>query len=151
MNIQIGQEAPAFSLPDQSGKFHELGNYKGKWVLLYFYPKDGTDGCTMEACNFRDKHENFASLNAKVLGVSIDNVESHENFASQNNLNFPILADAEQKVATLYGVNGQGYMGGASRTSFLIDPSGKIVKIYLNVDPGVHAEEVIKDMEAFKN
>lgn len=151
MNLQVGQQAPNFELPDQNGKLNSLKDNLGKWVLLYFYPKDDTPGCTIEACNLRDNLPNFEAINAKIFGISIDTVESHKNFESKHNLNFTILADPERVATKLYEVDGQGWMGGASRTSFLISPEGKIAKIYLDVNPSVHANEVLEDIKQFNN
>lgn len=139
MEITVGKSAPEFSqdngLLDQEGKSHFLKDYLGKWVLLYFYPKDDTTGCTVEACALRDTMPNFKNINAVILGISTDSVQSHKNFAQKNSLNFTLLADFNHEAAKQYGVDGQGFMGGASRTSFLISPEGKIAKIYINVNP----------------
>ena len=150
--IRIGQKAPDFSLPDQNGTIHKLSGYLGQWVLIYFYPKDNTPGCTKEACAVRDNLPAFKELKAAVLGVSVDSVRSHAKFAEKYGLNFTILADESKKVVNRYGVwakknfMGRKYMG-TLRTSFLINPSGKIVKIYENVKPEVHAEELLEDLK----
>lgn len=150
MAIKEGQKAPAFSLQDQTGKTHRLVDYKGKWVLLYFYPKDFTPGCTAEACSLRDHQKAFASTKTVILGVSADSVESHEKFATKYNLPFPILSDSDKKIATAYGVVGKKSLFGRSflgvkRMSFLINPEGNIEKIYAKVRPDEHAEEVLTD------
>jgi peroxiredoxin Q/BCP len=150
--LTVGSKAPDFTLSDQEGKQHSLSNYKNKWVLLYFYPKDDTTGCTKEACMIRDNLPAFGKMKAEVLGVSIDSEKSHKKFAEKYNLPFTLLADPEKKVVTQYGVFGmKKFMGreymGTLRTSFLIDPRGTIVKIYEKVKPEIHAEEVIADLK----
>lgn len=152
MKIKIGQKAPAFKLPDQDGKIHSLADYAGKWVLLYFYPKDDTPGCTKEACSIRDNFPDFKKLKLTVLGVSVDPVKSHKKFAEKYKLPFTLLADDERKLVKDCGVWGKKkFMGreymGTMRTSFLIDPAGKIFKIYENVKPDIHAEEVLEDLK----
>jgi peroxiredoxin Q/BCP len=151
MTIQEGQQAPDFTLPDQDGVMHTLSSYAGKWVLLYFYPKDDTPGCTIEACTIRDQFKDFKKIDAVVLGVSTDSVQSHKKFARAYELPFTLLADEEKDVVNRYGVFGEKtFMGktymGTSRTSFLIDPSGKIVKVYEKVKPETHATEVLRDL-----
>jgi thioredoxin-dependent peroxiredoxin len=149
----IGQQAPDFTLPDQNGEPHTLSSYRGKWVLLYFYPKDDTPGCTIEACTIRDQFQDFEKINAVVLGVSTDSVASHKKFEKKYELNFPLLADEMKEVVGTYGVFGEKkflgktYMG-IRRTSFLIDPEGKIAKVYEGVKPLVHAKEVLADLSA---
>lgn len=151
MNLKVNQKAPDFSLSDQDGKVHKLSSYKGSWVLLYFYPKDNTTGCTAEACAIRDYFPNFGKLKAKVLGVSVDSVKSHKKFADKYKLPFTLLADEEKKVVNRYGVwakkkfIGREYMG-TLRTSFLINPEGKIIKVYEKVNPAMHASEVLEDL-----
>jgi peroxiredoxin Q/BCP len=149
---KIGTKAPAFSLSDQDGKVHALKDYVGQWVLLYFYPKDDTPGCTKEACSIRDEFPRFKKLNAKVFGVSVDSVKSHKKFEEKYDLPFTLLADGDKKVVEKYGVWGtKKFMGreylGTMRTSFLINPEGKIAKIYEQVKPEVHAEEVLVDIK----
>jgi len=152
MNFKIGQKALSFTLPDQNGNNHRLSDYKGKWILLYFYPKDDTPGCTKEACGVRDNFPQFKKLNAVVFGISKDSAVKHKKFAEKYQLPFTLLADEDKKVMEKYGVwvkkkfMGREYMG-TLRTSFLINPEGKIAKIYENVKPDVHAEEVLKDLE----
>jgi peroxiredoxin Q/BCP len=152
MNLNVGDKAPEFTLPDQEGKSHTLSDYKGQWVLLYFYPKDDTPGCTKEACMIRDNFPAFKKLNAKVFGVSVDSVARHEKFAKKYELPFTLLADENKEVVNAYGVwakkkfLGREYMG-ILRMSFLIDPKGKIAKIYENVKPALHAEEVLLDIK----
>jgi peroxiredoxin Q/BCP len=149
---KINSQAPDFSLPDQEGKKHSLTDYRGKWVLLYFYPKDDTPGCTIEACTLRDQFKDFTRIGAVVLGVSTDSVASHKKFASAYELPFTLLADENKEVVGRYGVFGEKkFMGktymGTSRTSFLIDPSGNIVKVYEKVKSDAHATEVIADLK----
>ena len=152
MKLKQGQIAPDFTLPDQKAKLHILSETRGKWVLLYFYPKDDTPGCTVEACSIRDQFPKFKKLKLQVFGISVDSVKSHEKFVTKFELPFTLLADEEKKIVKLYGVWGKKkFMGreymGTSRTSFLIDPDGKIAKIYENVKPEVHAEEVLEDVK----
>lgn len=149
---EIGTRAPAFTLPDQEGKEHSLSDYKGKWILLYFYPKDDTPGCTIEACTIRDQFKDFTNIDAIVLGVSTDSVASHKKFASAYELPFTLLADVNKEVVGQYGVFGEKkFMGktymGTRRTSFLVDPEGEIAKVYEKVKPEVHATEVIADLK----
>lgn len=156
MTVVKGASAPDFSLLDQSGKAHTLGDYRGRWVLLYFYPKDDTPGCTKEACGLRDAFPDFGALDAEVVGVSVDSVASHTKFVTKYHLPFTLLADTEKKVVDMYGVwqlkkmMGREYMG-TVRTSFLIDPAGKIAKIYKNVKPAEHGSQVINDLRGFKS
>ena len=149
---KTGSPAPDFTLPDQDGKNHTLSEYAGKWVLLYFYPKDDTPGCTIEACTIRDQFKDSNTIGAVVLGVSTDSVASHKKFATAYELPFTLLADVNKEVVGKYGVFGEKkFMGktymGTSRTSFLIDPSGTIVKVYEKVKPELHAAEVIADVK----
>jgi len=138
MILKVGQTAPEFTLQDQGGTERSLKEYRGAWVLLYFYPKDDTPGCTKEACAIRDDFPDFGALKAQVLGVSTDSVTSHKKFAEKYSLPFTLLADEKREVVGLYGVS--------SRTSFLINPEGVIAKIYENVKPEVHAKEVLQDL-----
>ena len=146
--INTGQTAPNFNLQDQNGNWHTLDNYKGQWVVLFFYPKDQTPGCTTEACNFRDNIFEFQKLNTQILGVSLDDVESHQAFSEKYSLPYPILADVNKECATEYGVLGKFMMMTiAKRQSFLINPEGQIVKHYKKVDPDTHSKEVIIDLK----
>ena len=147
-----GSHAPDFTLLDQDGKKHTLSGYRGKWVLLYFYPKDDTPGCTIEACTIRDQFRNFKNIGAVVLGVSTDSVASHKKFANAYELPFTLLSDEYKEVVGRYGVFGEKkFMGkthmGTSRTSFLIDPNGNIAKVYEKVKPELHAQEAIADLK----
>lgn len=150
--LKVGAKAPAFHLPDQKGQLHALKDYAGQWVLLYFYPKDDTPGCTVEACTLRDNFPKFKKLKAVVLGVSVDPVKKHAKFAEKYELPFTLLADEKKEVVEAYGVWGKKkFMGreymGTKRWSFLIDPEGKIAKIYEDVKPANHAEEVLADLK----
>jgi len=153
MPLKTGDKAPSFSLPDQSGKTHALKDYAGKWVLLYFYPKDDTPGCTVEACTLRDNFPKFKKMQAVVLGVSADAVKKHAKFAEKYELPFTLLADEEKEAIKAYGVwakkkfMGREYMG-ILRNSYLIDPKSKIAKVYEGVKPKEHAEEVLADLKA---
>lgn len=153
--LKIGNAAPDFKTTDQDSKPHKLSDYKGKWVLLYFYPKDDTPGCTKEACAIRDMMPDFKKLKLQVFGVSIQDTKSHKKFAEKYDLPFTLLVDDEKKIVNKYGVWGKKkFMGreymGTFRTSFLIDPKGKIVKIYENVKPEIHANEVLEDLKKLK-
>lgn len=155
MALKLNQKAPDFKLLDQDGKSHSLTDYKGKWLLLYFYPKDNTPGCTKEACQFRDIFADFKKNKATVLGVSADSVDSHSNFSNKFKLLFPILSDHDKKIIKAYGAWGEKkFMGrsylGIKRISFLINPLGKIVKIYNQVKPAEHALEVLNDIKNLK-
>lgn len=152
MKLKVNQLAPDFDLLDQASTKHKLSDYKGQLILLYFYPKDDTPGCTKEACQIRDNFPAFNKLKAKVFGVSVDSVKSHKKFAEKYKLPFVLLADEKKEVVKKYGVWGKKkFMGreyeGTRRTSFLINPKGKIVKIYENVKPEIHADEVLKDLK----
>ncbi len=149
---KIGAAAPAINLPDQNNKKHKLSDYKGKWVLIYFYPKDDTSGCTAEACAIRDSFPKFGKLKAEVLGISIDSVTSHKKFADKYKLPFTLLSDEDKIVVEKYGVWGEKSMYGrkyfgTNRTSFLVDPNGKIVRIYEKVKPAEHADQVLADLK----
>ncbi len=144
--------AKDFSLPDQDGKIHLLSQYKGKWVVLYFYPKDDTPGCTKEACNFRDSLQELNNLGVVILGVSKDSVASHKKFSEKYHLNFPLLSDESKETIKAYHAWGEKkFMGktfeGILRKTYLINPQGNIEKIYENVNPLVHAGEIVKDLQ----
>ena len=146
--LAIGQPAPDFELPDQDGQLHSLEDYRDRWVVLYFYPKDETPGCTTEACEFRDNIFAYRKLNAQILGVSLDDVESHSAFAENHGLPFPLLADSSGTVADAYGVKTRMMgMTVAKRQTFLIDPNGNIAKHYEKVKPEEHSAEVLADLE----
>jgi peroxiredoxin Q/BCP len=144
--------APDFALVDQYGKSHKLSDYKGKWVVLYFYPKDDTPGCTKEACHFRDDIFRIRKLNVEILGVSVDNQASHAKFSEKHGLPFPLLADADGRVAQSYNALWSlGPVRVARRHSFIIDAEGKIAKIYRDVDPDQHSNEIILDLEKLQD
>jgi len=144
--LTVGTKAPAFAAPDQEGKPHNLSDYAGKWVLLYFYPKDFTSGCTTEACTLRDNYEGFKKIDAVVLGVSADSVESHAGFSKEHALPFTLLSDPEKKIVDAYAA--RGIM--TKRISYLIDPEGMIAKAYDSVKPAEHAAQVLADLAALK-
>src|SRR5262249_41747567 len=150
----LGKQAPDFSLQDQDGKTHTLEQYRGKWVVLYFYPKDMTPGCTVEACSFRDNEARLTAAGAVVLGVSADTVKSHGKFAEKYQLPFPILADVDKAVCKAYHSYGEKkFMGrtfdGILRNTFLINPRGEVVKVYEGVKVKVHVDEVLSDLKEF--
>jgi peroxiredoxin Q/BCP len=149
--MKVGQIAPDFSLPDQSGKPRALADYRQRWVVLYFYPKDDTPGCTKEACQFRDNFLAIRNLGAEILGISVDSQESHAKFSGKYNLPFPLLADTEGHVAKQYGaLRSLALFRFARRHTFILDPQGKIAKIYREVDPEIHSQEVITDLKALQ-
>ena len=145
--IAVGQPAPEFELPDQDDQLHSLEDYRDSWVVLYFYPKDETPGCTTEACEFRDNIFAYRELNAQILGVSLDDVDSHKSFAENHNLPFPLLADSEGAAAEAYGVKTKfAGMTVAKRQTFIIDPDGNLAKHYAKVNPETHSAEVLADL-----
>lgn len=148
---QVGQMAPAFTLPSQEGTNISLHQYRGKWVVLYFYPKDQTTGCTIEARNFQHDIDKFEALHTVVLGVSVDSIKSHQAFCAKDGLHFKLLADTDHKAVQEYGSLG-AYMGikMARRNTFLIDPHGKIVKEWIGVDPTHHSTEVLSAIKALQ-
>lgn len=145
--VAVGDPAPDFELVDQKGQLHSIEDYRGKWIALYFYPKDGTPGCTTEACEFRDNIFAFREANCQVLGVSLDDEESHKAFAEKHGLPFPLLADTKGSTADAYGVKSR-LMGMtlAKRQTFLIDPEGNVAKHYEKVDPETHSREILADL-----
>jgi peroxiredoxin Q/BCP len=145
----VGSAAPAFKLQDQTGKTHALSDYKGKWVVLYFYPKDNTPGCTTQACEFRDNIFAYRELGAVILGISVDDVASHKAFSDQHSLPFPILADSDKSATTAYGTLKEyvGIAKMARRDTFIIDPQGRIAKHYQDVKPAGHSEIVLADLK----
>jgi thioredoxin-dependent peroxiredoxin len=144
----LGAPAPEFKLQDQNGKWHQLKDYRGKWVALYFYPKDQAPGCTEEACGFRDSVAGFREAGVVILGISVDDVESHSKFADKHQLPFTLLADVNKETVRQYGVL-KTYIGGmqlARRETFLVDPQGRIVKRYVDVEPKGHSQQVLNDI-----
>ena len=150
--ISVGQDAPAFTLVDQNGLSHSLQDYSGRWVVLYFYPKNDTPGCTKEACTFRDDYNVIVAQNTQVLGVSVDDRNSHAKFAEKYNLPFPLLADEGGKVARDYqALISLGPLKLAKRHTFIVDPEGKIKKIYRKVDAANHSQKVLADLKILKS
>lgn len=146
---EIGEPAPEFCLQDQDKKWHSLDEYSGKWVVLYFYPKDDTPGCTTEACAFRDDIFAFRKLGVTILGVSLDDVESHIEFSEKYSLPFPLLSDADAQVSKAYGVyRNRGIMKYAKRETFVVDPNGVIARYYPDVEPDKHSQELQTDLAA---
>ena len=151
MSIQSGIPAPEFEMLDDTNTLRKLSDYRGRNVVLYFYPKDDTPGCTKEACNFRDDYSAYEKAGVVILGVSPDNVKSHVKFKNKFDLPFPLLADEGHKVCDLYGVWGaKKFMGkeyeGVLRTTFLIDPEGNIKRVFDNVRPAEHSAELLADL-----
>lgn len=152
--LKVKTKAKDFTLADQDGKMHKLSNYFGKWILIYFYPKDDTPGCTKEACMIGDSFPKFKKLKAKVFGISADTEKSHKKFAEKYDLPFTLLSDPDKKVLKLYGALGEKSMYGRKyigilRNSYLVNPEGKIAKVYEKVNPEKHAEEVLVDIKEF--
>jgi peroxiredoxin Q/BCP len=146
-----GSNAPDFTLPSQEGSSVSLKDYRGKWVVLYFYPKDQTPGCSREAHNFQVDQPKYAERNAVVLGVSLDSVDSHKKFCAKEGLNFKLLSDTNHKVTDAYGsLTNLGLVKFAARHTFLIDPSGKIAKAYTSVDPLKHSGEVLAELDVLQ-
>jgi len=141
---QVGQTAPTFTLPSQEGTPVSLDSYRGRWVVLYFYPKDMTSGCTREAHEFQNDLEKYKAANAVILGVSVDSVDSHKQFCAKDSLTFTLLSDSDKKVVSQYGSLGNfGVVQIAKRNTFLIDPTGKIAKVWTGVDPAQSSSEVL--------
>jgi thioredoxin-dependent peroxiredoxin len=153
MPISAGVPAPDFKLMDDEGSERQLSDYKGRIVVLYFYPKDDTPGCTAEACNFRDDYHGYTAAGVVILGISPDNIKSHKKFKDKYSLPFPLLADPDHKIAELYGVWGRKKMmgneyDGIFRTTFLIGPDGKITRVFEGVKPAEHSAEVLGAIHA---
>jgi Peroxiredoxin len=143
---QPGQMAPAFRLQDQNGHRHSPADYRGHWLVMYFYPKDFTPGCTTEVCTFRDDITKLRMAGAHVIGISLDDVKSHARFAAKYHVPFPLLADSSHKVAAEYGVlTSMGDAHYARRTTFLVSPDGRIAKVYVDVDPKKNSSEVLAE------
>jgi peroxiredoxin Q/BCP len=151
--IEIGAPAPLIHLQDQAGVWRDLDDYRGKWVVLYFYPRDETPGCTTQACEFRDNIFAFNKLGAVILGISVDDIASHRQFAEEHALPFTLLADSTHDTAKAYGVlhNALGLMEVASRETFIIDPQGRIAKHYVSVDPQGHSLRVLADLKSLQS
>ena len=151
--LEVGQVAPEFALEDHTGRVHKLADARGSWVVLYFYPKDDTPGCTVQACGFRDNLAQLTSQGAKVFGLSADDRDSHEKFSAKHDLNFPLLVDPDLSVLKAYGAYGEKTSFGKThdgvfRVTYLIDPRGKIAKVWPKVKPEGHAAEVRETIEA---
>jgi peroxiredoxin Q/BCP len=148
---QAGQPAPDFSLTTSNGSQVSLKDYKGKWVVLYFYPKDFTSGCTLEAKNFQRDLARYQGAGAVILGVSVDSAQSHKDFCAKEGLNFKLLADPDGKTSTQYGSTME-YQGTkmAARNTFVINPDGKIAKVYTGVKPAEHSDQILKDLAELK-
>lgn len=153
--LEIGKSIPQFSLPDQDRKIHNIKDYKGKWVIIYFYPKDLTPGCTTEACNFQEALPDFNSIDAVIFGISKDSVKQHKKFANKYNLQFSLLSDENSDVCEQFGVwqkksmYGKEYMG-IARSTFIVNPAGKIVKVYPKVNVKEHHSEILNDLKELK-
>ncbi|HMS92932.1 MAG TPA: peroxiredoxin [Candidatus Saccharibacteria bacterium] len=148
MKQVIPYPAPSFTLPNDEGKLHSLSEYRGKWVVLYFYPKDDTPGCTVEACAMRDARDELTALGAQVVGVSKDDATAHEKFKAKYNLNFTLLSDVDGEVITAYGAWGKKQFGreGILRKTFIINPDGQVVKVYGRVTPLGHGGQVVEEV-----
>jgi peroxiredoxin Q/BCP len=144
--------APDFSLKDSDGNVQTLADYSGAWLVLYFYPKDETPGCTTEACSIRDARDEIAALGANVVGISMDDAASHEKFKAKHSLNFTLLSDPNRKAIDAYGAWGKKMFGkeGILRRTFIIDPNGVVVKVYGRVTPLGHGEQIVADLKALQ-
>ncbi len=149
---KLPYQAPDFSLPDELKKIRSLDDYKGKWIILYFYPKDDTPGCTIEACSLRDARDDLAALGAEVVGISKDEASSHEKFKAKHTLNFTLLTDGDGSVMEAYGAWGKKMFGqeGILRKTFIINPDRQVVKVYGKVTPLGHGDQVITDLKTLK-
>lgn len=149
--LQIGQPAPAFTLPDQQQQIRSLSDFRGQWLVLFFYPKDNTPGCTIEACRFRDHYQVILEKNTLIVGINTDSEESHQRFVSQQQLPFPLLSDRTGQVCKAYGsLFKLGPIKFCKRHSFIIGPDGNIAKIYRNVSPGAHIQQIVGDLQALQ-
>ena len=147
--LKEGDNAPSFTLKDAQGKTHQLSDYAGQYLVLYFYPKDDTPGCTTEACSLRDARDALADMGAEIIGISKDDANSHEKFRAKYALNFSLLTDPEGKAIEAYGAWGKKMYGreGILRKTFIIDPDGQVVKVYGRVTPMGHGEQVIEELK----
>ncbi len=145
--------APQFTLPDENGDLKMLGNFAGKWIVLYFYPKDDTPGCTVEACSLRDARDELADMGAEVIGISKDDASSHDKFKAKHSLNFTLLSDKDGKVIDMYGAWGKKMFGqeGVLRRTFIIDPDGIVRKVYGRVTPLGHGDQVIAELKKLQS
>ncbi len=148
LTLKIGDKAPEFSLFDDKNNRHNLSDYQGKWLVLFFYPKDNTPGCTMEACQFRDSYADISAIDTKILGISTDKIKSHTHFINKFQLPFPLLSDNTGSISKFYdSLFKLGPIKFCKRHSFIIDPKGNIAKIYRKVTPSQHSKQIIVDME----
>jgi len=147
--LKVGDKAPDFSLQDQNNITHTLSDYEGQWLVLYFYPKDDTPGCTTQACDFRDAVKRIIASKAVLFGLSLDSVKSHKLFAEKYNLPFSLLADEKGEVSELYD-SLSSFFKVANRNTFIVDPKGNIAKIYLSVNPKTHSEMVLNDLNSLQ-
>lgn len=149
MKADLPYQALSFELKDSNGQTHQLSDFKGSWVVLYFYPKDNTPGCTLQACSLRDEEKNLLDLGAKVIGISADDEASHRRFIAKFNLNFLLLSDPEKEVIKKYGAWGPKMFGkeGILRKTFLINPEGQVVKVYGRAKTEGHGEQVVADLK----
>lgn len=145
--------APEFELPDENGETKTLSDYSGKWLILYFYPKDDTPGCTIEACSLRDARDDLIDLGAEVVGISKDSTDSHDKFKAKHSLNFTLLSDESGKTIEAYDAWGKKMFGkeGILRKTFIIDPEGVVQKVYGRVTPAGHGNQIISDLKALQN
>ena len=147
--LKVGDKAPNFALQDQNDMTHNLSDYEGQWIVLYFYPKDDTPGCTTQACDFRDAVKRIIASKAILFGLSLDSVRSHKLFAEKYNLQFSLLADETGEVSELYD-SLSSFFKVANRNTFIVDPEGNIAKIYLSVNPKTHSEMVLNDLNSLQ-
>ncbi|MEO7904690.1 MAG: peroxiredoxin [Candidatus Saccharimonadales bacterium] len=145
--------APNFNLPDADGDMHQLSDYAGRWIVLYFYPKDDTPGCTIEACSLRDARDDIAALGAEIIGVSRDDAASHDKFKAKHSLNFTLLTDTDKVTMDAYGAWGKKQFGveGVLRKTFIIDPSGRVVKAYGRVTPLGHGKQIAEELQKLQS
>ena len=150
--MEVPYPAPDFSLPDLEGKTRTLKEYTGKWVILYFYPKDDTPGCSAQACSMRDARDDLAAMGAEIIGISKDDASSHEKFKAKFSLNFTLLTDIDATAIKAYGAWGQKMFGheGILRKTFIIDPKGQVVKVYGRATTVGHGEQIIKDLKTLQ-
>ena len=150
--IEINNKAPSFSLLDHTQQKHNLSDYQGQWVILFFYPKDNTPGCTVAACNFRDNYSSITAMNTQILGINTDDEESHVRFVNKQQLPFPLLIDKQGEVSKLYGALFKlGPIKLCKRHSFVIDPQGNVAKIYRKITPSQHSQQVLSDLKELQS